>query len=83
MEDRAERRRTRRHKTLKGGLILYGVAPAVACVIRNLSEIGACLELDNVGLIPDQFAILVKPEDIKRNCQTIWRANKRMGIQFV
>lgn len=83
MESSSERRQTRRHKTLKGGLILYGLAPAVPCVIRNLSEIGACLELDDIGLIPDQFAVLIKPEDIKRNCQAIWRADKRLGVQFV
>ncbi|MCW5692294.1 MAG: PilZ domain-containing protein [Pseudolabrys sp.] len=83
MEVSEERRQTRRHKTFKGGLILYGVAPAVPCVIRNLSEIGACLELDDASPVPDQFAVLIKPEDIKRNCQAIWRSGKRIGVQFV
>lgn len=78
-----ENRISRRHKTLKGGMILYGVAPLVPCVIRNLSDTGACLELDHTGGIPDDFSVIIKPEDVKRNCRTVWRTDKRIGIQFV
>lgn len=77
-----ERRLDPRRKTFKGGLILYSVAPALPCVIRNMSEVGACLELDHPNLVPDEFAVIIKPEDIRRNCIVIWRAGTRIGVQF-
>jgi hypothetical protein len=42
-----------RLRTLKGGSILFGVAPAIDCVIRNMSETGAMLAVESPIGIPD------------------------------
>ena len=52
MEDR---RRSFRIRTLKFGKILLGVHH-VSCTIRNLSEAGACLEVQTPYGIPPKFA---------------------------
>lgn len=78
-----ERRKTPRLRTLKGGSILFGVAPAVDCVIRNLSQDGAALDVANPFSIPDEFALLIKPERVKRNCRVVWRSETLIGVQFV
>jgi hypothetical protein len=61
-------RQAQRLRTFKGGLIIFGVAAAIDCTIRNMSETGACLEVGNPLGIPDDFTLLIKPEVVKRNC---------------
>ena len=78
----SENRAGPRLRTLKGGLILFGLAPAIDCVVRNLSETGACLEVASPVGIPDDFTLLIKPELKKRDCKVAWRAADRIGVRF-
>ena len=77
-----DKRRSPRLRTLKGGSIMFGVAAAVDCVIRNMSETGAALEVESPVGIPDEFRLLIKPEFLKRNCRVVWRSAKRIGVEF-
>ena len=74
--------RPHRLRTFKGGSILFGTAVGVECLIRNMSEAGACLEVAAPLGIPDHFTLLIKPEIIKRLCQVAWRDGKRIGVRF-
>jgi len=78
-----EKRRAPRLRTFKGGSIMFSVAPPIGCVIRNMSETGALLAVESSVGIPDEFALLIKPELIKRACRVAWRKAGRMGVQFV
>lgn len=78
-----EKRQAPRRRTLKGGSILFGVAPAIDCVIRNMSATGAQLAVDSPAAIPDEFTLLIKPELIKRKCRAEWRKGNRIGVRFV
>jgi hypothetical protein len=78
-----ERRTTQRIRTFMGGSILFGSAPAVDCLVRNLSEKGALLTLDSTYAIPDEFTVLMRPEIRKRACRVVWRVEDRLGVQFV
>ena len=75
-------RRSQRQKTFKGGLIIYGLSPPVECIIRNLSDNGAALQVRDSSSIPDTFQVLIKPEMIKRNCKVVWRSETKLGVQF-
>ena len=79
----SEARRSPRLRTFKGGSIIFGVAASIECIIRNMSETGAALEVESPVGIPDQFTLLIKPEFVKRNCRVIWRSAKRIGVAFV
>jgi hypothetical protein len=79
----SENRRSARLRTYKGGSIIFGVAAAIDCMIRNMSETGAALEVDSPVGIPNEFTLLIKPEFVKRNCQVVWRSANRIGVQFV
>ena len=70
-------------RTFKGGSIIFGVAPAIDCTIRNISETGAALEVKSPVGIPDEFTLLIKPELLKRNCRVVWRLANRIGVHFV
>jgi hypothetical protein len=78
-----ENRRAARLRTLKGGSILFGVAPAIDCIIRNMSETGAQLAVESPVGIPDEFTLLIRPERKKRNCRVVWRKADRIGVRFV
>ncbi|HET9616627.1 MAG TPA: PilZ domain-containing protein [Pseudolabrys sp.] len=81
--DMPEARRSPRSRTFKGGSIIFGVAAAIDCIIRNMSESGAALEIESPVGIPDEFILIVKPEFVKRNCRVAWRSAKRIGVAFV
>ena len=78
-----DKRRAPRLRTLKGGSIIFGLAAAVDCVVRNMSETGAALDVESPVGIPDEFTLLIKPEFTKRNCKVAWRSAKRLGVEFL
>lgn len=78
----SDMRHSPRLRTFKGGSIIFGVAAAIDCVIRNMSETGAALEVESPVGIPDEFTLLTKPEFVKRNCRVAWRSAMRIGVQF-
>jgi hypothetical protein len=78
-----DKQREPRLRTFKGGSIIFGLAAAIDCTIRNMSETGASLEVTSPLGIPDRFTLLIKPEVVKRNCRVAWRSAKRIGVQFV
>lgn len=82
-KEMTEQRQSQRLRTFKGGSIIFGVAAAIDCTIRNMSETGAALEVGSPVGIPDAFTLLIKPEFVKRNCRVAWRTAKRVGVQFV
>jgi hypothetical protein len=78
-----ERRKLPRHRTLKAGLIGFNRASTIECRVRNLSPIGACLDVAGQIGIPDEFTLLVEHEQLKKKCRVIWRTPTRLGVQFL
>jgi hypothetical protein len=76
------KRRAPRLRTLKGGSIIFGLAAAVDCVIRNKSATSAALEVESPVGIPDEVTLLIKPEFTKRSCKVAWRSAKRPGREI-
>ena len=77
-----ERRKVQRRRTLKGGTIAFNRAAGIDCRVRNLSPLGACLEVETPVGIPDEFVLVIESDHIKQSCQVIWRTGSRLGVQF-
>jgi hypothetical protein len=77
-----ERRKIPRHRTLKAGSISFNRAAGIDCRVRNLSPIGACLEVASQNGIPDDFTLVVASDHLKQPCHVIWRTATRMGVEF-
>jgi hypothetical protein len=77
-----ERRTALRHRTFKGGSISFDRFAGIECVVRNLSDGGACLELDCPGSLPDDFNLVIRPENLRRSCYLVWRGDHRLGVRF-
>jgi diguanylate cyclase (GGDEF)-like protein len=78
-----ERRKVIRSRSLFHGRILFNDRRSVIdCVIRNLSNLGACLEVANVVGIPAAFDLQIDHETESRQCVAIWYGENRIGIEF-
>jgi hypothetical protein len=78
-----ERRKVPRHRTLKSGLIAFNRAGTIACRVRNLSPIGACLEVAGPAGIPDEFVLLIQHDQLRQTCRVIWRKPTQIGVEFM
>jgi PilZ domain len=77
-----ERRRVQRHRTLKAGIINFNRAAGIDCRVRNLSPIGACLEVASQVGVPDDFMLVMESEQLHKPCRVIWRTATRLGVEF-
>ena len=83
MDLRLEKRISPRRNTMISAHIVFeGGRRQIECVIRNLSDGGAKLEVASVRGIPDQFQLLV-PQHRPQQCRVVWRAVREMGVQFL
>jgi two-component system chemotaxis response regulator CheY len=77
------RRRHVRHRVVKGGQLAYGKgAHAVDCVIRDLSESGARIQVANAQDIPAEFVLSFDDGGTSRPCVARWRRSHDLGVEF-
>lgn len=74
-----------RRRVLKAGTISFAHGAAIDCLLRNISETGALLEVESPIGIPDTFDLLVRGDagTPSRAYQIVWRSSKRIGVKFV
>ena len=75
-----ERRIAPRRNTSIDALITFGNA-SVPCIIRNVSDTGAKLEVARVAGIPDVI-LLHAPGHRPQACRVAWRALKELGVEY-
>src|SRR5438094_3914648 len=78
-----EHRQIARHRTYKAARIAFqGGRAVITCLVRNLSDKGACLMVDNPIGIPDSFTLVFDSGEASRASQVIWRKEKQIGVEF-
>jgi len=78
-----ERRALPRQRVLKGAIIFFNKErSSVDCIVRNLTTIGARLNLESTDFVPDQFDLLIKQEHRLYPAELVWRGVKDLGIRF-
>jgi hypothetical protein len=77
-----EHRSAPRHRVLKAATIEFG-GGGIDCVVRNISDTGAALEVTSPVGIPERFTLVVAQEHGTRLCRVMWRREKRIGVAFV
>ena len=66
---------------MKAGSIEVG-GDAIDCIVRNVSETGAALQVLSPLYVPDRFTLVVQTDQLKRPCHIIWRKERRFGVAF-
>jgi hypothetical protein len=79
--DLHDARTTQRRPALEIGLIRFGDISA-SCVLRNVSEGGAALDIGSQVGIADQFTLVVLLQKKIYSCNVIWRKERRIGVHF-
>jgi hypothetical protein len=77
-----ENRKVRRRRVFKAALIQLP-GGAVSCVVRDLSETGALLQVPSQLGIPHEFSLRIPTAELDRPCRAVWRSAKGIGIAFV
>jgi hypothetical protein len=70
-----------RQRVLKSGSIEFN-GGAIDCLVRNISETGAALEVASPLAIPETFNLVISGDPAGRPCQVAWRKDKRIGVAF-
>jgi len=79
----SERRHIPRTRVLKGAkIVLNQRASLVDCVVRNLTNTGACIHTQNAATIPERFELALGDLRTFRQCAVIWRAADKLGVVF-
>jgi hypothetical protein len=65
---------------LRSGKICLG-RTAIPCTIRNVSDGGACLEVQTTYGIPATFE-LATADETARSCKVRWLDGRRMGVEY-
>jgi hypothetical protein len=74
-----ERRGVARHRVITPATI--GVSGGtLACIVRNVSAAGACLDIRRSVGIPRRFILTADGSHLP--CQVVWRGQTRIGIAF-
>jgi hypothetical protein len=76
-----ENRRAPRNRVLKAGSISFG-GGAIDCVLRNVSNSGAALEVTSSIGIFEQFVLVLPGDGLRLPCRVVWRKERRLGIAF-
>src|ERR1700710_1498387 len=69
----------RRHRVLKSGSIEFN-GGVIDCLVRNISETGAALEVASPLGIPETFNLVISGDHSSRACKVAWRKDKRIGV---
>ncbi|MCA0407565.1 MAG: PilZ domain-containing protein [Proteobacteria bacterium] len=79
----AERRQNQRRRTLMGAKIRCAVfTGATPCVVRNVSDTGACLSVEDALWVPGHFQIEVPHLRLRSDARVVWRRGNGVGIAF-
>lgn len=78
----ANKRAAQRHRVLKQGRIAFDDGGAVDCMVRNLSDTGARVEVVNPVGLPPIFTLVIPADKFTRRCHAVWGQNQRIGVAF-
>jgi PilZ domain len=76
-----ERRAKPRQRILKAGTIEFD-GGSIDCTIRNLSTMGAALDVASPVGIPRLVTLNIVSRHERQNCHIVWRKEKRIGVVF-
>jgi len=54
----------------------------IECLVCNVSETGAAIEIKGTIYVPELFNLTVDSERIDKNCRVVWRKYQRLGVTF-
>jgi hypothetical protein len=83
MNPQSERRSVGRTKITKSALLFFGSKRGVfGCSLRDVTNIGAGIRLDNIDVLPPDFELSFDNFHTIRKCRLVWRQGDFTGVAF-
>ncbi|MGB7286594.1 MAG: PilZ domain-containing protein [Salaquimonas sp.] len=84
VDELPDRRANQRRRVLKSANIFFNKGyGAYDCVVKNLTDAGALIKMEDSSGLPGIFDFVVKGEDEKRPAKIAWRSNGMCGVKFL
>lgn len=78
-----DRRQRVRDKVIYGGVAQINErGSTMDCVVRNISDQGACVEFDSTARIPDKMTLTIARKGRSFLAKLIWRQANKVGLAF-
>lgn len=78
-----DRRQGARDKVLYGGVAaVNGHGSTMDCVVRNISDTGACVEFDTAAKLPEEMNLTIARKGRSFLARLIWRQANKVGLAF-
>jgi hypothetical protein len=79
-----DRRKHVRIRTLKSGKIVFNRRlNVIDCIVRNMSDGGACVQLQAPDWLPEKFELTIPIDGLNRLCRLRWKQADRVGVAYV
>jgi PilZ domain len=78
-----DRRRIVRSRVFKGATILVGNSPVIECIVRDVTNIGARLQIAKFIDVPVVFDLTLDGGRTIRPCKVVWRELTETGVEFL
>jgi hypothetical protein len=77
-----ERRKHQRLRVFKSVKLVFGNASVLDCVVRDLTTVGARIEIPNTIDLPQVFEMTFDGGRSIRSCRLVWRTSSGTGVEF-
>ena len=78
-----DRRQGARDKVLYGGVAAVNEhGSTMDCVVRNISDTGACVEFDTAARLPEEMNLTIARKGRSFLARMIWRQANKVGLAF-
>jgi hypothetical protein len=78
-----ERRQFGRRQTNVHAFITARGRPRMPCVMRDISEGGALLEVHHPEWLPARFRLIAEASGFERECEVAHRTDASVGVRFL
>lgn len=76
--------RSRRNRVLKQGFMSFRHQHStINCVVRNISETGALLQVQQASILPEHFTLHVELDGFKVECEKVRQMGEKVAVNFV
>jgi PilZ domain len=82
LDQDADRRQTRRRDVSIPAKIGYRHQPPIACIVRNISPMGALLEFECDVALPESFRIVIESKMFWADCEVRHHKGNAAGVMF-
>jgi hypothetical protein len=80
---KSDKRKERRRQLRRSAWIVAGSDKLRECILSDVSDAGARIEVDGPQPLPDTFVLFLSQNGAaRRNCRVAWRDGKHNGVKF-